>query len=177
MGLLDQSRLQINYRSPVYLDGSLFFIKEQQMDVEWLQQEAENWSLYSHLRPLRLADDPDNWVPTKSTVTYSNIDDPARFAAHYAITWVEKLSVPTPQVNLNAIYAASIALGLVPGLFMRELFKVSVAALWVGIPNWVEERWSFEWTPGMGDGMTRVLPSIERETQRYVDFIMDEGLI
>ncbi|MEE9201234.1 MAG: hypothetical protein V3V45_07310 [Candidatus Brocadiales bacterium] len=177
MGILDQSLLQINYRSPVYLDGRLFFIKEQQMDVEWFQQEADNWSMYAHLRPLRLADDPDNWVPIKSTVSYSNINDPSGFAAHYTLTWMEKQSVPRAKVSLEAVYAASMALGLVPGLFMRELFKASVAALWVGIPNWVEEVWSFEWTPGMGDGLARTLPSVERQTQLYVDFIMEEGLI
>jgi hypothetical protein len=177
MGLLEQSRLQINYRNPVYLDERLFFIKEQQMDVEWLQQESFNWSLVTHDRPLRLEQEPGNWVPVKSTVAYGNIDDPSRFTAQYTLTWVEKVAMPKPQINLNALYASSVALGLVSGLFMRELFNVSVALLWVGIPDWVEETWTFAWTPGMGDGEAGILPSIERETQKYVDFLMVQGLI
>ncbi|MFQ5863154.1 MAG: hypothetical protein ACE5IC_08520 [Candidatus Brocadiales bacterium] len=177
MGLLDQSHLQINYRNPVYLDGKLFFIKEQQMDVEWLQQEADNWSLSSHTRPLRLANRPDDWVPVKSTVAYSNTSEPSRFTAHYNLTWIEKIALARPKVNLNALYSSSIALGLVPGLFMRELLNATIAALWVGIPEWVEETWSFLWTPGMGDGMARTLPSVEREVQLYVDFLMEHELI
>ncbi|MCQ4575235.1 MAG: hypothetical protein NOU37_08320 [Candidatus Brocadiales bacterium] len=177
MALLDESRLQINHRNPVYLDGRLFSIKEQQMDVEWLQQEADNWSMYAHLTPLRLSSDPGNWVPIKSTVSYSNINDPSGFAAHYTLTWMEKQGVPRPKVNLEAVYASSIALGMVPGLFMRQLFIASIAAMWVGIPPWVEEVWSFEWTPGMGDGFARTLPSVERQTQLYVDLLMEHALI
>lgn len=147
------------------------------MDVEWLQQEADNWTLLSHTRPARLEGESDNWVPVKSTVSYSSINDPSRFTAHYALTWVEKVSVPRPEVNLDALYATSIALGMLPGMFMEELFRASIAAIWVGIPNWVEEIWSFRWTPGMGDGIARTLPSVEREVQLYVDFLMERGLI
>lgn len=176
MGLLEQSRLQINYRNPVYLDGRLFFIKEQQMDVEWLQQESDNWTQIAHSRDLLIGDD---WIPIKTTVLFMYADDPTRFQAQFIVTYAPRLPSSVPQINLDALYASSLLLisGVGQGLFFRELFNVSVAYLWLGVPNWAEERWTFAWTPGLGDGTAAGVWSYERTLQQYIDLLVEKGII
>ncbi len=175
MGFLEQSLLQVNYRNPVMLpDGALFFIKEQQMDVELLQKDADNWTLITRTTSSRII---PGWVPTKSTVAFTNADDPARFTAQYTLTHQEVMAEPRPTLSLDMLYASFATFQLVPGLFMREIFNASLALMWAGIPDFAEDIWTFQWTPGMGDGTARAIVSMERLIQEYIDLLVTKGII
>lgn len=168
--------LQRNYRHPQVLsDGTLFYIKEQQMDVEWLAQDAWNWTLSFHGKSTRIT---DGWVPVRTSVDFTYVDDPDRFSATYTVTYVEKF--PRPEASISAEAAAAAFYLLImgfPGLFIRELQKIWIAALLAGISKEAEDVWSYAYTPGTGDGSALRVWSYERAVQLYIKELEDQGLI
>ena len=176
MGQLDKSLLQVNYRSPQRVDDKLFFVKEQQTDVEWLQQEAENWSLLSYSKSVRIG---SGWIPIKTTVSFTNPHDPALFTAQYTITYIEQYPERPGEVNLNELYATSYLamVGIGAGFFYRAIARAQEALIWAGIETWAEETWIFRWTPGWGDSTAAQLYSFERLVEQYIEYLISKGWI
>ncbi len=174
--MLSKALLQRNYRHPQVLsDGTLFYIKEQQMDVEWLAQDAWNWTLSFHGKSTRIT---DGWVPVKTSVDFAYVDDPDRFSAIYTVTYVELLPPPEHSIDPTAIALAlwMSSLGF-HFLLARALTDLYLARLLAGISKEATEDWSYAYTPGIGDGKAQSVWSYERAVQLYIKELEDQGLI
>ena len=178
------TQLMVNYRDPKMVDGKMAYIKQKQFPVEFLAEDAHNWSL---LQPVSTIDaNIAALIPTKSNIRYSNVNDASKFSVTYGIVYQEPtilgMPVDMPSGALSTMLANALTAPIqISAVTQAAIIQTHLNLLFPGGMSQTKRiNFMFQWTPGFGDGLTKFLPSPEREIQKFQDVVLyawNNGLI
>ena len=164
-----------NFRDPRMVDGELSYIKETQFPIEFLAEDAHNWTL---LTPINIGSTEfDKLVPISSSVQFINVGDATRFQFDYQIVYGTQriVGMPIPLArDLSLALGAELSTSFpISAKIQPLIIAIALSLLLPGGPSTNKAlSFSFQWTPGFGDGMAKYLPSPERTVQQLYDSIV-----